>query len=139
MALQEQSMLVGRLEPRHPLRHMITLRRRAKFIFLRMYVTASEFDSFSFSAILLASCSIVRVVDGPAPPMNENTSGKFTLLCVKYSLLTLQALQRVLLFSASSIRCSHFRHFSDSRYLYSFIESFGQELLSGLKIFTSKK
>ena len=75
MALQELSMLVGRLEPRHPLRHMIALRRRA--IFVRMYVNASEYDSSFFSAILLSTCLIVRAADGfaPPPPMQQNTSG----------------------------------------------------------------
>ena len=72
VALQELSMSVGRLEPRHPLRHMIALRRRAKLIFVRMYVIASEYDSSFFSAVLLAICFIVRVADGPAPPMHEN-------------------------------------------------------------------
>ena len=74
MALQELSMSVGRLEPRHPLRNMIALRKREKPFLVRMYVIASVYDSFFFSAILLASCFIVRVADGPAPPMQENTS-----------------------------------------------------------------
>ena len=37
MALHELSMSVGRLEPRHPLRHMIALRRRAKLILVRKF------------------------------------------------------------------------------------------------------
>ena len=43
MALQKLSMSVGRLEPRHPVRHMIALRRRAKLILVCMYVIASEY------------------------------------------------------------------------------------------------
>ena len=38
MALQELSMSVGRLEPRHPLRHTEAVRIRAKLILVRMYV-----------------------------------------------------------------------------------------------------
>ena len=75
MAMQELSMSVGRLEPRHPLSQMIALRRRAKLILVRMYVIASEYDSFFFSAILLASCFIVHVANGPAAPKQENSSG----------------------------------------------------------------
>ena len=44
MALQELSMSVGRLEPRHPMRHMIALRKRARFIIVRMYVIASKYE-----------------------------------------------------------------------------------------------
>ena len=61
MALHELLMLVGRLKPRHPLRHMIALFRRAKLILMRMYVIVSEYDSSFFSAILIASCFKVRV------------------------------------------------------------------------------
>ena len=71
MALQELSMSVGRLEPRHPLRHMIALRRRAKLILVRIYVIASEYDSSFFSAILSAICFIVRVADSPVPPCRK--------------------------------------------------------------------
>ena len=46
-ALQELSMSVGRLEPRHPLRHMIALRERAKLVPVRLYVTASEIKNKS--------------------------------------------------------------------------------------------
>ena len=85
MALQQLSMSAGHLEPRHPLRHMIALGRRAKFIFVRVYKIASEYDSSFFSAILLVSCLVMRVADGPAPPVKENLrphEGKhrFTLL-----------------------------------------------------------
>ena len=44
------SMSVGRLEPRHPVRQIKALRRGAKLILVRMYVIASEYDSFFFSA-----------------------------------------------------------------------------------------
>ena len=60
MALQELLMLVGRLELRLPLGHKIALLRRAKLILMRMYVIVSEYDSFFFSAILIASCFKVR-------------------------------------------------------------------------------
>ena len=36
-------------------------------------IFASEYDSFFFPSILLASCFIVRVADGSALPMEENT------------------------------------------------------------------
>ena len=42
---------------------MIALRRREKLTLEHMYVIASEYDSSFFSAILLASCFIVRVAD----------------------------------------------------------------------------
>ena len=64
-------MSLGRLEPRHPLRHIIALRRRAKLTLVRMYVIASAYNLSFFSAILLASCFIVRVADGPAPPCRQ--------------------------------------------------------------------
>ena len=47
----------------NPLRHMIALRRRAK--------RAHEYDSSFFSAILPASCLIVRIADGPALPCRK--------------------------------------------------------------------
>ena len=117
MALRELSMSVGRLNQWHPLRHMIALRGRANLV--RMYVIESEYDSFVFSAILLASCFIVRDADGPAPPCSKTRAER------SYS-------------STSSIRCSYLRHFNDS-YLYTSTEFFGHDLASGLKIFTSKK
>ena len=82
MALHELSESVGRLEPRHPLRHLIALHRKAKLILVRMYVIASGYDSAFFSAILLASIFIVRIAEGHAPPYRktreepeENTRG----------------------------------------------------------------
>ena len=85
-------------ERRHHRRHMIAMSRRANLILVSMYVIASLYDSSFFSAILLASCFIMRVAEGPAPPpqMQENTSGT------------------KLLFSTSIIRCSYFRHFNES-------------------------
>ena len=67
MALQGLIMSVGRMEPRHPLKHMRALPRRAKFIFVRMHFILSEYDSSFSSAILLANCFILRVGEGPAP------------------------------------------------------------------------
>ena len=48
--LQELSISIGRLEPRHTMRHVIALRRRAKVIIVCMYVIASEYESSSISA-----------------------------------------------------------------------------------------
>ena len=44
-------------------------------------------------AILLASCFLVGLADGPAPHAGKLEPNEFTLLDVKYSLLILQALQ----------------------------------------------
>ena len=112
-ALHEISMSVGRLEPRQLLRHMIALHRRAKLILVHMYVIASEYDSSFFSAILLAICYIVRVAKVLRPH-------EVILLNFKYSLLILEALQRLMLF----VR---------------FYGVFGHGLASGLKIFKLKK
>ena len=83
-------MSVGRLVPRQPLWQIITLRRRRKIILVIMYIIASEYDSSFLSAILLASCFIVRVADGPAPPVIS--------LDVKYFLVTIQVLLRIMIF-----------------------------------------
>ena len=91
-ALQELSMS----DPRKPLRHMIAPRKRAKFTFVRKYNIASVYDSSLFSAILLASCLLMRVSDGPAPPCRNHERNEVTLLDVKYSLLILQVLQRLM-------------------------------------------
>ena len=93
------SIFVGTTAPserRHLRRHMIAMSRRANLILVSMYVIASQYDSSFFSAILLASCFIMRVAENPAPPMQENTNGT------------------KLLFSMSIIRCSYFRHFNES-------------------------
>ena len=97
MALRELPMSVGRLVPRHPLWQIITLRRKPKITLVRMYIIASEYDSSFLSAILLASCFIVRVADRPAPPV--------TSLDVKYCLLIFQVLLRIIIFVRF---CVHF-------------------------------
>ena len=99
MALQELPISVSRLEPRHPLRHMIAMCRRAKRSLVRIYVIAAEYDSSFFSAILLASFFIVRVAYGPAPPpcAGKHEQNEVSLLGVKYLLLILQALQRLMM------------------------------------------
>ena len=63
------------VDPRYPLRQIMALFKIAKLIFVRMYEMASEYDSSFFSAIFRASCFIVRVAEGPAPPMHEKTGG----------------------------------------------------------------
>ena len=102
MAMEELSMSVGRLKPRHPLRHMTALPRGAKLTLVRIYVIASEYDSFFFSAILLASCSIVRVAEGPAPQRKAPFPKTVARLLFRrqfyyVALLGLKAFQRILL------------------------------------------
>ena len=55
--------------------------QKSKLILVRMNVIASEYDSSFFSAILLASCFIVRLADDPAPqgrktPAERNLSSR---------------------------------------------------------------
>ena len=89
MALQELSMPNGCLEQGYPLRHLIALRRRAKLFFVPMCVIAWEYASSLFSAILLASCLIMRAADGPATYTGKHEWNEVTLLNLKYSLLIL--------------------------------------------------
>ena len=77
----------------------------------------SSFLSLSFPAIRL----ITFDADGPAPPVQEKTSG-LKVAC-----------------STSRICCSYFSFFICSCILYAPPMSFGHILAWGLKIFTSKK
>ena len=77
----------------------------------------TSFLSLSFPAIRL----ITFDADGPAPPVQEKTSG-LKVAC-----------------STSRIRCSYFSFFICSCILYAPPMSFGHVLAWGLKIFTSKE
>ena len=121
IAQQELSMSVGRLEPRHALRHMRALRRRAKLYLVRMYVIASEYDSSFFSAILLASCFKVRVADGPAPKCRKTRTERIYFSRRQVSVAQTSGT------STTHDNCTLLRIF------------FEHDLASGLKIFTSKQ
>ena len=77
----------------------------------------SSFLSLNFPAIRL----ITFEADGPAPSVQEKTSG------LKET------------FSTSRIRCSYLSFFSCSCILYASLMSLGQVFACGLKILTSKK
>ena len=58
-------MSVGRLEPRHPLKHMKALHRRAKLILVRMYVIASSIHCHKHTIFVSKShCEVLLLVVG---------------------------------------------------------------------------
>ena len=79
------------------MRHLIALLGRAKFLLVRMYVIASDNISYSCSAILIAYCFILRAADVLVPPAGKHERNEVTLLDVKYLLLMLQPLERIMI------------------------------------------
>ena len=117
----EASTASRRRSDREPRRQRMELRKSAKLIFVLIQVIMSEYESSFLSLNFPAIRLITFEADGPAPPVQEKTSG------LKEA------------FSTSRIRCSYLSFFSCSCILYASLMSLGQVFACGLKILTSKK
>ena len=90
MVAIDASVMCFRRSDRAPRIQRMELRRRAKLSFVLMYAIMSAYESSLLSLSFPAMRLIVLAAEGPAPPVQENTSG------VKVA------------FSISITRCSYF-------------------------------
>ena len=106
-----------RMEPA-PLRQIMELRKRAKLVFVLMYLITAEYESAFLSINLEANLCMIFEAEGPFPSIHEKING-----------------QKVV-FWTLTILCSYFSFLMDTWYFWESGMLLGQLFAYGLHIFT---